>query len=161
MISTFTCQHCGKVLPRNPRVKNRQKYCSGKACQQARKQKWDKIRYNSDRTYKHKRLSSQKSWRKKYPSHAYQRGYRERHPEYENRNRELQRNRNEKRKKSHHEGIGDMIVNTDALFTQTGFEGTYALMQVTKEGKIVNTDALMVRMQVLSEQARIFASKQS
>lgn len=150
MISTFTCQHCGKVLPRNPRVKNKQNYCSGNACQQARKQKWDMIRYNSDRTYRHKRLSSQKAWRKKCPSHAYQKGYRERHPEYENRNRELQRNRNEKRKKCYHGGIGDMIVNTDALFTQPRFDGTYALMQVTNEGKIVNTDALMVRMQVLS-----------
>jgi hypothetical protein len=70
-------------------------------------------------------------------------------PEYVNRNRELQRNRNEKRKKFKQKDIEGMIVNTDALFTQPLMNGTYALMQVTKGGKIVNTDTLMVRMQIL------------
>lgn len=39
-----------------------------------------------------------------------------------------------------------MIVNTDALSLQAGIDGAYALMHVTKEGKIVNTDTLMVQL---------------
>ena len=64
------------------------------------------------------------------------------HPEYVNRNRELQRNRNEKRKKIKQKDIEGMIVNTDTLFTHPLIDGTYALMQVTKGGKIVNTDSI-------------------
>jgi hypothetical protein len=149
MISTFICIRCGKELPRNPHIKRGQNYCGAKECQRARKRKWDKDRYNSDTAYKYKRLSSQKIWRKKRPSHKYQKNYRMMRPEYVNRNRELQRNRNEKRKKFKQKDIEGMIVNTDALFTQPLMNGTYALMQVTKGGKIVNTDTLMVRMQIL------------
>jgi hypothetical protein len=43
-----------------------------------------------------------------------------------------------------------MIVNTDALSLQPSVDGTYALMKVTKEGKIVNTDAFMVQLSVMS-----------
>jgi molecular chaperone GrpE (heat shock protein) len=149
MISTFICLHCGKEVPRNHHIKRGQKYCSAKECQRARKREWDKERYNSDETYNYRRLSSQKIWRKKRPSHEYQKNYRKMHPEYVNRNRELQRNRNKKRKKSKQKDIEGMIVNTDALFTHPLIDGTYALMQVTKGGKIVNTDTLMVRMQIL------------
>ena len=71
------------------------------------------------------------------------------HPEYVNRNRDLQRNRNKKRKKPVEKDLSSIIVNTDASFTHPLTDGTYALMQVTKGGKIVNTDTLMVRMQIL------------
>jgi hypothetical protein len=149
MVSTLTCLHCGKEVPRNPHIKQGQKYCSAKECQRARKRAWDKERYNSEKTYKYRRLSSQKIWRKKRPSHEYQKNYRTMHPDYVNRNRELQSNRNKKCKKSEQKGIEGMIVKTDALFTPPLIDGTYALMQVTKGGKIVNTDTLMVRMQIL------------
>ena len=43
-----------------------------------------------------------------------------------------------------------MIVNTDALSLQAGIDGAYALMHVTKEGKIVNTDALMVQLRAVT-----------
>jgi hypothetical protein len=149
MILTFICHHCGNEVPHNPHIRRGQKYCSTKECQRARKREWDKERYNSDETYKHKRLSSQKIWRKIRPSHEYQKNYRKMHPEYVNRNRELQRNRNEKRQESKQKDIEGMIVNTDTLFTHPLIDVTYALMQVTKGGKIVNTDTLMVRMQIL------------
>jgi molecular chaperone GrpE (heat shock protein) len=111
----FICLHCGKEVPRNHHIKRGQKYCSAKECQRSRKREWDKDRYNSDEPYKYRRLSSQKIWRKKRPSHEYQKNYRKMHPEYVNRNRELQRNRNKKRKKSKQKDIEDMIVNTDSI----------------------------------------------
>lgn len=55
-------------------------------------------------------------------------------PEYLNHNCELQRNRNENRKKSKQKDFEGMVVNTDALFTQHLINVTYALMQVIKEG---------------------------
>lgn len=76
----------------------------------------------------------------------YQDKYRESHPEYVIRNRELQKERNKKRQKDQ----ASKIVNTDALSLQPNDDGTYALMKVTKEGKIVNTDALMVQLRVVS-----------
>jgi hypothetical protein len=149
MVLTITCLHCGREVPHNPHIKRGQNYCCAKECQRVRKRVWDKKRYNSDRTYKYKRLSSQKIWRKKRPSHEYQKNYRNMHPEYVNRNRELQRNRNKKCKTPVQKDLGNMIVNTDALSTHPLIDGTYALMQLTKGGKIVNTDTLMVRMQIL------------
>jgi hypothetical protein len=41
------------------------------------------------------------------------------------------------------------IVNGNSIFTRPADDGTYALMQV-REGNIVNGNAIMVRMQILS-----------
>lgn len=142
MPGTFTCHHCGKTLPRNPRLKKPQKYCSAQSCQQARKNAWGKKEYQTNKSHREKRLLSQKACYRNRPGHAYQADYRKKHPEYENRNREQQKLRNKRRK----EKSGSMIVNTDALSLQAGIDGAYALMRISKEGKIVNTDALMVQL---------------
>jgi len=147
MFSNFICHHCGKSVPPNPRIKN-QKYCSSKECQRARIRSWKKEQYRNNRFYRQKHLESQKVWRKKRPVHQYQREYREKHPEYVKRNRELQRKRTEKRQKSQQIVPLLKIVNGNAIFTQPSDDGTYALMQVN-EGKIVNGNAIMVRMQIL------------
>ena len=73
--------------------------------------------------------------------------YREDHIGYKERNRELQKIRNLKNRK---EPLAK-IVNTDALSLQPSIDGVYALMQVTTEGKIVNTDAFMVQLQALPD----------
>ena len=73
--------------------------------------------------------------------------YREDHTDYKERNRELQKIRNRKRKKDE----SSKIVNTDALSLHPSIDGVYALMQVTTEGKIVNTDAFMVQLQTLPD----------
>ena len=149
MISTFICLHCGKEVPRNPHIKQGQRYCSAKECQRARKRTWDKERYHSDRTYRYKRLLSQKAWRKNWPSHEYQKSYRKMHPDYVKINRELQRGRNKRCKKPDPKNLSSIIVNTDASITHPLTGGTYALLQVTTGGKIVNTDTLIVRMQII------------
>jgi len=113
MPRTFTCQHCGKVTTRNPRSKKRQKYCSFKGCQNARKRAFDK---KVDSTPKGKLLRKQrnKRWRENRPAHEYQRSYRNLHPEYVSCNREKQKNRNKKYQKE----SCSMIVKTDALMLQ-------------------------------------------
>ena len=139
MISTFTCQYCGKLVQRNPRIKN-QKYCCAKACQQARMRIWKKRQYTQNSKYHSKSLVSQKVWRSKYPAYQYQRDYRKTHPEYVMHNRDFQRERNRKRLKSH----STMIVKTYALLLQPGEHGEYTLSRV-KKNMIVNRNALSLQ----------------
>lgn len=97
----FTCRHCGKILPRNPRLKkhNTQSYCNAPGCKQAKKSARKKERYHTDSDYRQRHLDRQKLWRVTRPAHEYQKQYRETHPEYADRNRELQAQRNCRRKK--------------------------------------------------------------
>jgi hypothetical protein len=141
MPQKFTCAHCGKSFPGNPRVK-KQKYCSALSCQNARKRKSDR---KSTGTSKGKLLHQKrnKRWRDTYSAHEYQREYRIDHPQYVERNRELQRKRNKKRKKD----LTSMIVKTDALLLQPLRNGAYMGFKIKKE-KIVKTDAFILQMQV-------------
>ena len=151
MISTFTCLHCDCTFPCNPRIKN-QKYCSSKECRRASRRTGKQKKRATNSSYRQDCQNHQKRWRNNRPAHAYQKEYRKSHPDYERRNRELQRERNKKRQKRQ----ASMIVKRNTLSTQPSGDGTYALIQV-KDGKIVKRNTLMVRMQVLSGEAMILA----
>lgn len=140
MISTFTCLHCGRKFPKDPRIKN-QKYCSSAACQNARKRMHNKRTAPTSRG-KLLQQARNKRWRDGYPAHAYQREYRESHPDYVLRNRERQRERNKKGQK----GSSPMIVKTDAILLQPRDDGAYMAFKV-KNQKIVKTDTLLLQMQ--------------
>lgn len=140
MIRTFTCLHCGKNLPSNFRLQTKQKYCSDEECQKARISRWKRNQYKKSRSYRKKSKDNQKLWRKHYPADQYQKEYREKHPEYVKRNRELQRERNKKRKK---EPVS-VIVKTDALVLQPRDDGAYELSKV-KKNMIVNRNALSLQ----------------
>lgn len=139
MILTFTCQCCGKLVPRNLRIKN-QKYCCAKECQQARMRIWKNRQYKQNSNYHSKSLISQKVWRSKYPVYQYQRDYRKTHPEYVIRNRVLQKERNKRRQRNH----STMIVKTHALLLQPREDGVYTLSKV-KKNMIVNRNALSLQ----------------
>ena len=149
MKSTFVCLHCGRTCKCNPCVKN-QKYCSRKECQQARRSARKKERYKNDPAYRKKQLESQKAWRKRRPSHEYQRDYRESRPEYVKRNREQQKERNKKRQKR----TESMIVNGTSLSLQPSNDESYAIFKVKNE-KIVNGTSFMAQMQILSREEAI------
>jgi hypothetical protein len=153
MRSTFICLYCRDEFSRHPSAKN-QKYCNSKECRKASRRAWKKKNRATNKSYQQQCLTDQKRWRKKRPAHVYQEEYRKLHPEYEDRNRELQLERNKKRQKEQ----DPMIVKRNTLSTQPNVDrasgGIYALMQV-KEGKIVKRNTLMVRMQVLSGEAMI------
>ena len=148
---TFTCLHCGGTFPCNPRVKN-QRYCKNAECRRASRRAWKHKNYATNKLYREKCLHHQKIWRRRRSAYEYQRKYRESHPEYVERNRLLQRERNRKLGKE----SGSKIVNRNMLSLQPGNGGTYALMKV-KDGKIVNRNTLMVNLQVLSGEGMIFA----
>lgn len=113
MILAFTCQHCGKLVPRNPRIK-KQKFCSSRACQNIRRYTINKARVNKSSECRSLRQARNKRWRDNYPAHEYQKEYRKMHPEYVNCNREGQKERNKKRKPE----PSSMIVKTYALLSQ-------------------------------------------
>ncbi len=87
---TFRCACCRRILPRNPRV-NDQQYCGAKACQRARKSKWQREKQQNDPDYRANKRESQRVWQKKNPS--YWQWYRHKNPGYCERNRKLQRAR--------------------------------------------------------------------
>ena len=142
MISTFICHHCGKLVPRNPRIK-KQKFCSSRACQNTRRYTITKARVTKSSECRCLRRARNKRWRDNYPAHEYQKEYREKHPEYVKRNSELQKGRNKKRKP---EPVS-MIVKTYALSPQPLQDGLYRGFEV-KNRKIVKTYALFSQMQV-------------
>ena len=135
MPRTFTCQHCGKVFPCNPRIK-RQKYCSSTTCQNARRYLTNKVKSKKSDQSRRLRHSRNKRWRDAYPAHEYQKQYRLEHPEYVIRNRQKQKMHNKKRQKD----VSSMIVKTYALSPRPMPDGAYMGFEVKNE-KIVKTYA--------------------
>jgi hypothetical protein len=55
---TFRCACCRRILRRNSRVK-KQQYCGAKACQQARKNRWQREKQQTDVDYRVNKKESQ------------------------------------------------------------------------------------------------------
>lgn len=143
---TLICRHCGREIRRNKRLKHlQQHYCREKACQSARKRLFDRNKYQTDVSYRAKKLEASRNRLKGRvdPSarSEYQRAYRASHPDYVHDNRQKQRLRNAQRTgKLLHER---QIVNPDTLMPQSpDNEHVYAMIPVEYE-KIVNPDTLM------------------
>ncbi|MEW6521896.1 MAG: hypothetical protein AB1461_21100, partial [Thermodesulfobacteriota bacterium] len=82
------CAHCRCLFLPNPRVKN-QCYCSKKACQAARKNRWLKQKLATDDDYRLMKKECQQDWARRHP--AYWRQYRRRRRQYTDRNRQQQK----------------------------------------------------------------------
>ncbi|WP_321785761.1 hypothetical protein [Paraburkholderia sp. J94] len=73
----------------------RQKYCSSKACQRARRRDWQRNRLHNDSDYRDNQARAQAKWRAAHS--GYWREYRAAHPAYREHNRSMQRLRNARR----------------------------------------------------------------
>ncbi len=91
MESYGICAYCRRRYQKNPRVK-RQLYCSQKACQQARKRRWQRHKMATDADYRLNQQDCMRRWRKRHPH--YWQHYRMAHLSYTTRNRILQKLRN-------------------------------------------------------------------
>ena len=131
MPHTFTCQNCGKIFPYNPRIKN-QKYCSSVDCQNARRNVTNRKKLNKSDQTRRLSLLRKKRWRDTYPAHQYQKQYREDHPEYVKRNRELQRERNRKRQND----VPSMIVKTYAYMPVMQMQQDSEAYFAQKQGRL-------------------------
>lgn len=95
MNQMIRCAHCGCLFEPNPRIKN-QRYCRKKECQRARKSLWQKRKLADDPAYRGNQRDCERRWHKQRSD--FWKDYRNRHPEYCERNRLLQRYRNTKRR---------------------------------------------------------------
>ena len=149
MSKYFYCKHCRERKRKNPRLKIKQSYCGEKNCQRASRNKWERERLKKDPLYYAHRKEQKAKWRKECPGDAYQRSYRQSHPEYDQRNLELQPSRNAEAKKRQQEHPVSNIVKTDSLTPGAPvLSGLYAIYPY-KTGlgkKIVKTDPLIVEL---------------
>ena len=167
MASTFICKKCRKRTKKNVRINSGQHYCGSRACQQDRKNTWDRERIQNDKDYADARIESKKKWRKKPDGHlsVYQRKYRENHPTY------VDNNRKNRLKKYHETKLSDAnmnVVKTDALSLERPIpSGVYALFPYRADafGKtsehFVKTDALIVQLTGLQQNAAQLHSNSS
>jgi len=149
MSKYFYCLHCGKKKRKNLRLKIKQSYCGSRACQQARKNKWEREKKKKDPVFRERRKAQKRHWREMRPDDVYQRNYRKKHPDYEKTNRIKQRKRNIKSTMLHAKGSSTKIVKTDSLSPITPvYTGIYALYPYQKDlqENIVKTDALIVEL---------------
>jgi len=113
------CVHCRRLFIANPRVKN-QKYCSRDICQRARKNRWQQRKMTTDADYRQNQKDSRQMWQRQHPSYWQQ--YRDSHPQYRERNRMLQKQRDAKRRAKH-------LAKMDALKRLKSIKpGTYYLI---------------------------------
>ena len=148
MQNTICCKHCKKEVPANPRLKGNQQYCNDSECQKARKREWYQARIQSDSGYATRQKQCKERWRKFKPAHAYQKAYRETHPDYVQRNRELQIERNRKRRLLEKENASK-IVKIDKFDVLQEKSNTYRMRIIDPvvSKKIVKIDSLLVELQ--------------
>lgn len=88
------CAACGRVFRRCSQVRE-QRYCGLPACRRERRRRWQSRKRRSDADYRHNQALAQRAWA---AAHAdYWRNYRLTHPEYGERNRVQQRQRDRRR----------------------------------------------------------------
>ena len=153
MAKYFYCCHCRERKKKNPRIKSGQLYCGSRACQQARKNKHERERLKNDPEYNARRKAHKATWRSKQRG-AYQKTYRENHPDYTARNLSLQKTRYQRSTKMCPvPGVGPKIVKTDTLSSGMLIgPGLYEIRPYKRDPgkKIVKTDALIVALSIHS-----------
>lgn len=91
MRASRRCVYCGADFTPRPNIPD-QRYCSSAVCQRQRRYEWHKRKLHTDSDYLVNQQRAQSDWQARHPD--YWRNYRRSHPEYCQRNRELQRIRN-------------------------------------------------------------------
>ena len=137
------CSHCGRMFAPSPRVRE-QRYCSEAGCQRARKRLWQKQKMARDEDYRNNQREAQRTWMQKRPD--YWRQYRRRNPQYVQRNRERQRERNRLRGSCSQGSILHPIAKMDAIQPQAPlFSGRYRLIPLPGPS-VAKMDAILVEI---------------
>ena len=136
------CLSCGQLFKPHPSVRD-QKYCSARVCQRRRKRDWEKKKLSQDCDYRINKSASRKRWQSNNPE--YWKAYRRKNPSKAERNRVLQRGRNQqvrlKRSK---------IAKSDEQKTDSQrISGRFRMVPVSF-GEIAKSDELIVDIMPLS-----------
>lgn len=138
-MSTRSCAACGRLFVSRPQIPNQQ-FCSDHECQRERRRRTQAARRTNKPEARANDAQYCRDWRIKNPD--YWKHYRASHPEYAERNRILQRQRNKARKNSD--------IANEAVWTAHPFTGgLYRLSPVTGR-TIANEAAWIVEIGVLS-----------
>lgn len=131
------CAACGHLFLARPQVP-RQRYCSASSCQRERRRRWQKQHLRTDTDYRDNQARARARWTQRHRD--YWRSYRTTHPAYAERNRLLQRTRNDRRR-----AIAKMYASTPKTPLPSG---TYVLQRASEDG-IAKMDAWRVQIVVL------------
>ncbi len=140
-MKSIICAHCKEKVLKNPRCPE-QKYCGKPECRKARRKRWQKQKIDNDPIYKANQKQNQKDWIER--NEGYWKKYRKYAPKYTERNRILQRVRNQglNHKKSTHPKliVPKKIAKMDSLeSSKINLSGAFWLVP-----KIAKMDSLMV-----------------
>jgi len=132
-------------------VKNQQ-YCGRPECSRARKRKWHSQKKKADPDYAANQEKAQKAWRERNP--GYWRRYRQEHPEYAEKNRLKQRERN---RTTRHPAItpqSPVIAKMDSIGPGNAapdgiLPGCYQLIRLN--GGIAKMDSIFVEIRSIPE----------
>ena len=145
-----TNPHCRRPFVPDPRVKG-QRYCGKKECQRLRKRRWQHEKMKTDPDYRKNQQESQQCWVEQ--NRDYWRRYRANHPQYVERNRLLQKGRDQKRRRQ-------MLAKMDAsqeIYPVT--PGTYYLLPA--KGDLAKMDPISRKYLLIPETYPFLAKKDS
>ena len=134
------CVACNKTFIRCPQVFG-QIYCSTTTCQRERRRRAQKAKRKNDPDYKDNQIRAQKAWSKRNPK--YWQDYRKTNPKSKERNRELQKERNQKRKKKLIAKMHPHITENQSL------SGLYCLTPLFAPG-IAKMDQWIVEIKIIT-----------
>ena len=140
------CSCCGCYFCPDPRVQN-QHYCGKKRCQQARKNKWQRQKIIIDHDYRADKKDSQDAWLDKNPN--YWKRYRRRNLDYAERNRQMQRERDAKRRLASGKHLGADLAKKDALISFFD-QDTTSYFLLPEGNNLAKKDAIMVKIVPIS-----------
>jgi hypothetical protein len=139
MMESKRCTACGKAFRPRPQIPQ-QCYCAAPACQRERRRSWQLAKRESDPDYHDNQVRAQRAWRKRNPD--YWREYRRTHPQYRDRNRAQQFERNNLQRERL---IAKMDVSTPVFPMPSGI---YRISQAPPTG-IAKMDAWTVQITLL------------
>ena len=135
------CAACGECFRPCPRVED-QNYCGKEECRRARRRRWQRAKRREDSDYRDNQGRAQRAWAAEHS--AYWQAYRSGHPDYEQANREKQRQRDGRRRATH-------LAKMDSIGTFSSVpSGTYLLVPKGEE-KLAKMDSIVVEITLLSK----------
>ena len=138
------CRACRRMFVPKAQAPG-QCFCSEERCQRERRRCWQKQKRRSDADYRDNERRAQRTWAEQ--RQQYWQDYRCEHPEYTERNRRQQRERDRRRR-----AAPPVLANGDASAPFLSLpSGTYELKPVLPDGSVLlaNEDVWRVQIAVL------------
>jgi hypothetical protein len=142
--------NCRRLFLPDPRVKD-QRYCNKKACQRFRKRQWQRRKIKSDPDYRDDQHDARQYWMEQNRGYWHQ--YRDKHPEYVERNRILQKKRDKTRRLVH---LAKMDASKDISYVKSI---SYYLIPAKKD--LAKMDALSPEYILIPKVCPFLAKKDS